>query len=274
MKRLGQHFLKNRAVIKKIADVLDPERGETIIEIGPGHGELTAPLVKVVNKVGGKVIAIEKDGVLGDRLEVLGFRNFEIKTGDALKLIPSITYNLKPKTYSIVGNIPYYITGHLLRTIGELEHKPRRVVLMVQKEVAERVVAKPPHMNRLAASVQFWADPEIIAIVPKRNFDPPPKVDSAIVRLEVIGSRLKEQDGNHKKKAAEQERRYYKTLRMLFGQPRKTVLNNLLASPGAKKENVAALLKNLGIAPDARPQNLLIGDIVRLSERGSKTLNF
>ena len=211
MQRLGQHFLKNQAVVIKIIDAVAPKAGDIIIEIGPGHGELTESLAKMVNK-NTRLILIEKDISLSKKLreQFDGKNNIEIHEGDALKILPSIVDSLPPQKYYLVGNIPYYITGKLLRVVSELERKPERTILMVQEEVADRICATPPTMNRLAASVQFWAKTEIITKVPKADFLPPPKIDSAVVLMttKTIAPSL-------------QPARYYKAVRAIFSQPRK-----------------------------------------------------
>ncbi|MDO8536642.1 MAG: 16S rRNA (adenine(1518)-N(6)/adenine(1519)-N(6))-dimethyltransferase RsmA [bacterium] len=285
MRRLGQHFLKNRSAIQKIIGALELKNGETIIEVGPGHGELTDELLassfELLEKKAGhkiKVIAIEKDPELAFSFELLAFRGkyesqIEIINGDALKILPSLvkSYNLKAKSWKLVGNIPYYITGHLLRVIGELKNKPALCVFTVQKEVAERIAAEPPHTNRLSASVQFWAEPEIIGYISKKDFFPPPAVDSAIIKLE---TRDKGQETNSEQ--------YYAAVRALFAQPRQTILNNLRraaierASPFGRatklpKDEISKKLKQIKIDPEDRPQNLSVQDIIKISEYFSST---
>lgn len=253
--RLGQHFLKNKEKIRKIAGSLDLEEGDFLVEIGPGHGELTEEL-KNPGMPGIKLIAIEKDLVLAQVLqEKMKSDGFELVQGDALKILPEIpaTYNLKPGSYKMTGNIPYYITGYLLRTIGEMVSKPKLIVFTVQKEVAERVCAEPPKMNLLAASVGFWAEPEIVGYISKKDFSPQPKVDSAIIRLTV------------KELQTEDNRNYYSFLRMLFKQPRKTILNNLADGLKLKKDYLTERLGKLGINPLDRPQNFSVQDILKLS---------
>lgn len=260
-RKLGQHFLKDKSIVKRIIATLSPVRGETIVEIGPGHGELTVPLIEAAGKNGCKIIAIEKDPKLAEELEyrIQNTRTEAVKVvrGNALKILPQllVSHALNSVPYALVGNIPYYITGHLLRSIGALEHKPRRVVLMVQKEVAERIAAKPPRMNRLAASVQFWSEPNIITIVPKTAFDPPPEVESAVISLET-----------RKNISRAQEASCYKVIRALFAQPRKTVVNNLLVLAHGEKEKIISLLRNLGVAPDLRPQNLSLSMIQKIAD--------
>lgn len=248
MQRLGQHFLKNPSVLKKIVAALEIEAQDAIMEVGPGHGELTHQLVKAR-----AILAIEKDSRL---IEALKTRfsanpNIEICEGDALKLIPAIA-GKKPfagNIWKFAGNIPYYITGKLLRTLSELENKPVRTAIMVQREVAERMCAEPPDMNRLSASVQVWADAKIIMNVPKTDFSPAPKVDSTVVLLVT------------KPEAATMDlKRYFETVRIVFAQPRKTIANNLSAKT-RKKSEIADSLKKIGLEPTMRPQDLNIKNI-------------
>ncbi len=180
----------------------------------------------------------------------------EIIEGDALKIIPRIirTYKLKAISYKLVGNIPYYITGKLLRIISNLKEKPEICVFTIQKEVTERIASRPPRMTRLAAMVQFWAEPKIVMSIGKNNFDPPPAVDSAIIKL---------------KRKPEKERAwraYEKAAKLLFTQPRKTILNNILPKRNQKtKEGIEEKLKKAGINPLDRPQNLSVEDIKKIS---------
>lgn len=242
-KLLGQHFLNDHDAIKKIVGALEPCDGDTVFEIGPGHGELTRPLAEAYRGKNAKLYAIEKDPSLAARLEVDGV---EVMRGNALEVLKEVTH----KPLKIVGNIPYYLTGHLLRVIGELDERPTRAVFMVQKEVAERLAATPPHMNRLAASIQIWATPKITGTVPKQHFSPQPKIDSAIILLE------RRADAPDKEFSA----RYYAAMHALFAQPRKTIFNNLRAAL-TDSERVSAALEKQSIDPIARPQNLSIEQI-------------
>ncbi len=264
----------NKEKIKKIVEALELKEGDTIIEIGPGHGELTrllAAKLKIKNKKS-KIIAIEKDknlaeilrnrvatreaarGTIRDR-EVTREAMVEIIEGDALRILPKIVESILRTSdvlrLKIVGNIPYYITGKLLRILGELEYKPSLIVLTIQREVAQRVCAQPPKMNLLAASVQFWAEPKIVGYISKRDFRPMPKVDSAIIKLTPKNQNLTPEI-------------YYKLIKILFKQPRKTIFNNL--KPITKNpELITKKLKSLGINPSDRPQNLSLEQIIELS---------
>ena len=166
MKRLGQHFLINKTKLQKIVEALDLKPGDAVIEIGPGHGELTDELRNKNNEL--KLMTIERDNDLVELLKNKFARdkNLEVVHDDVLKILPDLCLKLHNSNFKIVGNIPFYITGYLLRILGELKNKPSLIVLTVQKEVAERICAEPPKMNLLAASVQFWAEPKIVDYIP------------------------------------------------------------------------------------------------------------
>src|SRR5258708_21568124 len=260
MPRLGQHFLRNKSAIKKIIEVLDVQPCETVIESGSGHGELTLLLAKKCAEVGSEVIAIERDRELGDRLEVIGesekIQNLKIIKGDALKLLVPLTSHLPPRIYKLCGNIPYYITGHLLRAVGNLGKRPLTTVLTIQKEVGERLVASTGEMNRLAAMVQIWSAPRIIARLPKEDFHPAPNVDSVIIKIEAKSDAP----------TPEEQKKCEQAVKTLFQQPRKTILNNLSVLKAIKKEKVASELQKINVNPLDRPQNLSLEDIKRIAE--------
>lgn len=289
MKRLlGQHFLFDKEKLKKIVEALELKLNDLVIEIGAGHGELTEELWSANHEV--RIIAIEKDQRLAKDLEYkiqnLGLKNIKIIEGDALKILPKLVnsilktsdaLNVKNNFWTsdvqklkIVGNIPYYITGHLLKIIGELENKPSLIVLTLQKEVAERICSKPPKMNLLAASVQFWAEPKIIGYIPKTAFSPQPKVDSAIIRLKstttpvTFAFRSSNECNGRKINKLDCYLDYYKFIKILFKQPRKIILNNLTAGLKISKEEIIKKLTALKIKPADRPQNLSISQIIDL----------
>ncbi|MEX2033072.1 MAG: rRNA adenine dimethyltransferase family protein, partial [Candidatus Colwellbacteria bacterium] len=194
-------------------------------------------------------------------------RVFGIIEGDVLKILPRVIpdYLLPSTDYKLIGNIPYYITGHLLRKVGELEKKPKLIVFTIQKEVAERIVAEPPKMNLLAASVQFWGKPKIVGYVSKKSFRPQPKVDSAIIKITPYhlprhGGVSDMKDG--RKLAAE---KYYKFIKILFKQPRKTILNNLREGFKLSQKEIEKRLQKLEISPSLRPANLSMSDINKLT---------
>ena len=263
MIRLGQHFLTDKKILQKIADALELREGDTVIEIGPGHGELTQELRSKNQEL--RIIAIEKDKGLAELLQKKfgADKNTKIISGDALEVLPSLIHDscflIRP--CKLAGNLPYYITGHLLRVLGELVTLRQAqgitftlMVFTIQKEVAERVVAKPPKMNLLAASVQIWAEPEILATIPQSAFNPPPKVGGAIIRLRIRNKEL-----------GITPEKYYKLIKILFKQPRKTILNNLAEGTNENKAEVVKKLEKVGIKPTDRPQNLAIEQLVMLA---------
>ncbi|MEK7626736.1 MAG: 16S rRNA (adenine(1518)-N(6)/adenine(1519)-N(6))-dimethyltransferase RsmA [Patescibacteria group bacterium] len=257
-KSLGQNFLLNKEKIKEIVGALDVKSGDTVVEIGPGHGEITREL-RIRNKEL-RIIAIEKDENLARNLEDgIGDEKTKIIEGDVLKMLPSIIHNslFKIQDYKLVGNIPYYITGFLLRTISELKNKPSITVLTVQKEVAKRICGE---MSLLSASVRYWAEPEIIGIIPKSDFSPQPKVDSAIIRLKTRENNWGVGDGDKKAE------NYYRFIKILFKQPRKTALNNLMGTKINKNE-LEKMLGEAGVRPNARPQDLKMTQLEILAEK-------
>ncbi len=269
-KSLGQHFLKNKSAIRAIISALDLKNGETVIEIGPGKGALTLPLIEKCQVSGIKcqVIAIEKDRGLANQLMSYASATvdqFEILAGDALKILPNLTHQLKTDNWKLVGNIPYYITGKLLRVLSELKNKPALTILTIQREVAERICAHPPGtspthrkcsmcgMNLLAAATQFWAEPKILMNLKSADFDPPPTVESSVIKLTTTIP------------FALNAIRYYEFIKIAFKQPRKTLLNNLSERFGKNKAEIAKILEQIGLRSDIRPQNLSISDLINLT---------
>ena len=179
-KSLGQNFLINSGILNKIVSAAEINPNDVVLEIGPGKGTLT----KLLADKAKKVITIEKDSRLISPLKEFSkdFSNIEILENDILKFNPA-NCSLLTAHYKIVANIPYYITSHLLKIIFEKWPKPKLIILTVQKEVAKRIIAKPPDMNLLALSVQLYSEPKIISYVSKGSFRPIPKVDSAIIKL-------------------------------------------------------------------------------------------
>ncbi len=249
--KLGQHFLQNENLLRRIAGALGDPHDTSVIEIGPGHGELTDHLLAGQPS---ELIALERDPKLAADLQEHYADDPRVRVieGDALDRLAALSCELKH--YLLVGNIPYYITGFLLRTIGELEHKPERTLLLVQREVAERIVAEPPRMNLLSATVRAWAEPKLLEVVPPENFDPPPEVDSAVLRLET----------SQTVPTAELVA-YMETVRGVFKQPRKTLLNNLREATGYDTEKTIEVMTRAGVSPNDRPQNLSVENLRAIS---------
>jgi 16S rRNA (adenine1518-N6/adenine1519-N6)-dimethyltransferase len=252
-KRLGQNFLIDKNVLRKIIETSELSKRDVTLEIGSGIGNLTIELAKKVKKV----IAVEKDKrmveILKERLKEEKIENVETVNEDILKFLPS--FKLR-RSYKVVANIPYYLTSRLIRNLLEMERKPKLIVLMVQKEVAQRICAKPPKMNLLAVSVQFYAKPEIVSFVSKNCFWPRPKVDSAIIKISSI----------KKQKATKEEKLFFKIVKAGFSHPRKQLINNLSEKLKMKKERVKNWLLENNIRPSQRAETLNLEDWINLAK--------
>lgn len=252
-KRLGQNFLKNKVYIKKLVDAAGIKKTDIIVEVGAGFGAITVELAKRAKKV----IAVEYDRWLVEALERLtvGMKNIEVIHSNILKLdhfnIPTFQHS-----YKLVGNIPYYLTAPLIRKFLESKNQPELIVFMTQKEMAQRITAKPPNMSILAVSVQFYATPEIISYVPRSAFWPQPKVDSAILRVTPILADSKTD-----------LRGFFKIVRTGFSNPRKQLVNNLSIGLKLNRETVTALLESAGIDPKRRAETLSVDGWIKLNEK-------
>jgi len=250
-KRLGQVFLKNKAFLSKIIKAGGISSKDTVLEIGPGKGVLTEALLRAK----AKVMAIEKDPQLVDFLKekFKTNKNLTVIHADIRDVLNSkqfschsrISGNLK--NYKVVGNIPYYLTSHLIQLLLELKHKPEIIVLMIQKEVAQRIVAQPPKMNLLAVSVQFFAKPEIIASIPKSAFWPQPKVDSAIIKLTPLPVIARSE-------ATKQP--FFQVVKAGFSHPRKLLISNLSQNLKISREQLQETFSKLDLPFNIRAQNL------------------
>ncbi|MFH1769531.1 MAG: 16S rRNA (adenine(1518)-N(6)/adenine(1519)-N(6))-dimethyltransferase RsmA [Parcubacteria group bacterium] len=245
-KRLGQNFLMNEGIYKRLIDAVEPVAGDTIVEVGPGLGTLTEYLAQTNTNI----LAIEKDAKLAQYLtEKYESQNrVTIIKDDILEFDPA-KYGLKTDKYKIVGNIPYYLTTRLLRIVFSSWPRPQSIVLMMQREVSQKIVAKPPNMSLLATAVQYYTVPQIIMRVSRGSFYPAPDVDSAIIKLIP-----------HKNDIIDKEydSLFFKVVTAGFGQKRRQLLNTLSAGLGIPKETVQTALEKTGIDPKERAQNLTI----------------
>ncbi len=249
-KSLGQNFLNSKKALGDIVDSGDIKPSDIIVEAGPGMGVLTSELLKS----GAKVIAIEKDRRLIEPLSVK-FQD-EIKSGqlnliegDILEFSPE-KYDLRSNEYKIIANIPYYITGLLLRKFLAGENQPSKIVFMIQKEVAQRIVAKDNKESLMSLGVKAYGTPRYVATVTKGNFNPPPKVDSAILAIENI-SRANFESAAH-------EENFWKITKKAFGQKRKMLTGTLKIDP--------EILKNMSLSEKSRPEELSLKDWLTLSK--------
>lgn len=249
-KSLGQHWLHDRAVLQHIAEQADISSDDTVLEIGPGLGTLTSELLRYA----GKVVAVEFDQNLARKLPgQFPGKNLEVVTGDIL------SYDLAqlPAGYKAVANVPYYITSKIVHTLMTAHNKPSVAVLLVQKEVAERLAAEPGDMSVLAISAQVYADVDLGDVVPAELFTPPPKVDSQVVIL-----RTREQP----LVAPEDEREFFRLVKAGFLARRKKLRTSLAGNLGLSKPDAERLLGRASISPDLRAQDLSIDDWLRLRD--------
>jgi len=242
-KSLGQNFLQDRAALERITAAAEILLTDTVLEVGSGLGALTRHLAAAAKQV----IAVELDARLLPALqEVLsGHANITIVHGDMLKLSPAEI--VRVPDYLVVANIPYYITSALLRHLLEATPRPRRVVLTVQKEVAERICAAPGDMSLLALSVQVYGKPRIAATIPAGAFYPAPKVDSAVVRIDLspapfIPYTLLDT--------------FFALAKAGFSQKRKKLRNSLAAGMKKSPAEIEETLRAAGIDPQRRAETL------------------
>lgn len=244
-KSLGQHWLDDTATLNEIVRLADLSISDTVLEIGPGPGSLTKKLIAEA----GQVIAVEKDERLAQTLRsnLQAAQNLQTLSGDILK------FDLTglPPGYKVVANIPYYLTNNLLRILCESSNPPSLMVLLVQKEVAERVAARPGKMSILAVSVQFYCEVELGPIVPAKVFTPPPKVDSQVLKLTYRQKPLFDDTD---------PKQFFQLVKAGFANRRKTLLNSLSAGLHIEKEKVSELLQKAQINPSTRAQELSLKD--------------
>lgn len=252
----GQNFLINEKIYDDIIKAADLKPDDVVLEIGPGLGFLTAKLAAKVKQV----VAVELDnklaGYLQTGIDSQGIENVTVVNENILD------FNLEayfkelslPLKYKIVANLPYNITSIFLRRFLTSEHKPESFVLMLQKEVAERIAAAPPEMSVLAISVQYYADPKIIREVKAGNFWPEPKVDSAIIKID-----LKSQAFN-----AKIDKDFFRMVKMGFSSKRKMLKNNLAAGLRLEPKALEDTLARAGIKNAARAEDLLLEDWQKL----------
>jgi 16S rRNA (adenine1518-N6/adenine1519-N6)-dimethyltransferase len=253
-KGLGQNFLTDSNVLQRIVRAAEIAREDVVLEIGPGLGHLT----RVLAETGARVVAVEFDRDLVKTLEgeLAELPNVLLRQGDVLKRAPEewlADAGLAPP-YLVVANIPYYITSAILRYLLEAEPPPRRIVVLTQKEVAQQLTAKPPHATLLGTSVQYYGSPRVVHIVPAGAFYPRPKVDSAIVRVDVE-PRAPDADANQ----------FFRVVRAGFGKKRKQLHNALAHGLGMPPVEVALLLRQSRIDSTRRAETLSIAEWERLS---------
>ena len=232
-KALGQHWLKNRAILDEIASLAG--KGGLCVEIGPGLGFLTSSLLKRFDKV----VAVEYDKRLAENLpKSFPGKNLEVVNDDILKY----DFGAVGEPYVVVGNIPYYITSPIIEKVLTLERLPKRVVLLVQKEVAERVLSKKETM--LSLFVKNRSSVAAGPVVPALEFTPPPKVDSQVIVMEPHAPEVSE--------------KVFDLIQQGFRAPRKKLVHNLVGLKS--REELMGILAEIDVSPDARPGDLKLAD--------------
>jgi len=261
-KRLGQHFLIDEEVLKFILSAAELAPTDVVMEVGPGLGVLTKELAKKA----GWVVTIELDNKLAAMLKqtLASFKNVAVINEDVLEISPEALLReqrerfspaINPSRYKVVANLPYYITSPVLRHFLEASFKPQIMVVMVQKEVAEAIVAEPGGMSVLSISVQFYSQPEIVGYVPARCFYPVPEVDSAILRVTLYAKPAVD---------VTDEKSFFGLVRAGFAAPRKQICNSLTQGLELPKADVFSLLRKVEIAPQRRAETLTLDEWAQL----------
>ena len=248
-KKMGQNFLIDEKTFDKILEAADLSKNDIVLEIGPGIGNLTAKLAQKAKKV----LAIEKDKkmceILKKELKNQNIENVQIINEGILKInYDSIAKWLNGCDYKLVSNLPYYITSAVIRKFLEFKKPPESMILMVQKEVAQRICAEPTKMSLLAISIQFYARPKIVSYVSKKSFWPEPKVDSSIIKIIPLKTKSSE-------KFTE---KFFKVVKAGFSHPRKQLINNLAKELKLEKEKTKEWLLKNKIQPSQRAETLSI----------------
>ena len=247
-KKLGQNFLIDKSILEKIIESAKLSKNDIVLEIGPGLGALTQTLARGAKNV----IAVEKDKKLAAMLErsLSKYQNIEILSGDILKLSIINDKLSIINDYKIIANLPYNIALPVIRKFIEAENPPKEMILMVQKEVAEKICSQKSSLPKIA--IEFYAKPEILFSVPKKSFWPQPKVDGAVIKITNIQKNIPKVN----------EELFFKILKLGFSHPRKTILNNL--SKSFEKEKTKNWLKLANINPQNRPENLNLKEWLKL----------
>jgi len=248
-KALGQHFLHDRAIVRRIVETAQLPPDALVVEIGPGLGILTEELARWARSV----IAVELDARLAEQLaERSHGTNVRIVHGDALEVDLAALTGQCP--YFVVANLPYNVATPILERLLTSDHPPERLVVMVQREVAERMAARPPAMSYLGVLVQFFALPRVAFRIGPGAFTPPPKVESAVVVLDRRTPPLPKHHWDS----------FFALVRAGFAQRRKMLLNALATATGMDKEMLRALLQRAGIEPSRRAETLTVEEWLRL----------
>ncbi|NLA43004.1 ribosomal RNA small subunit methyltransferase A [Candidatus Saccharibacteria bacterium] len=254
-KHLGQHWLHDRFVLDHIADCANVGDGDTVLEVGPGLGTLTSVLLNRAKQV----ISVEFDEDLARKLPgQFPGKQLEVVCSDILQ------YDTRdlPQGYKVVANVPYYITSKIIHKFMTDKNRPSVVVLLIQKEVAERVVAQPGNMSVLAVSAQLYADASLGDVVPADLFTPPPKVDSQVLILRPKPIELPVNIS---------ERQFFRVVKAGFSSKRKKIRSSLSGGLAVSKQEIEKILAESGVSPDVRAEALSLDDWRNLAASYYKT---
>jgi 16S rRNA (adenine1518-N6/adenine1519-N6)-dimethyltransferase len=261
-KSLGQNFLRDEKVLDQIIKSADLSTDDFVLEIGPGEGVLTDELIKFSKKV----IAIEKDDNLASRLDsrLRGNDKIIIVPADILDInLPELIEKNDFQQYKVIANIPYYITSPIIRLFLETKYQPREMILMVQREVAQRICASAGQMSILSVSVQYYATAEILFFVERQSFWPVPEVDSAVIKIKPLTPPQPSPDYREGGNAG--TKNFFRIVKAGFSAKRKTLANNLATSLHLEKKVVEEKIVKLGFNPSARAQELSVEDWKKLA---------
>lgn len=256
----GQNFLINPEIIKKIIAAAEISHSDIILEVGPGLGILTEELVKKA----GQVFSIELDKRLFDFLKIkfVGIKNLSLMNADIMNFDPA-AYRLRPAAYKIIANPPYNITSHFLKKFLTAGNRPEEMTLLLQKEVAQRICAKPGGMSLLSLSVQLYGWPRLVENVSRKNFWPAPAVDSAILKIAAI----RNQKAVDNFLGGISEKNFWQIARIGFSAKRKQLQNNLAAGLRLANSEVKKLLNQANFDEKIRAQDLSAADWLTLAKK-------
>ncbi len=263
-KSLGQNFLNSKTVAQDIVKAAELSTADTVLEIGPGKGFLTTGLLAS----GAHIIAVEKDDrmipLLSEKFATeIAEKRFTLIHGDIVEIITHQNFfvkNLGGQSYKLVANIPYYITGYILRAFLEAKLKPERIILMLQKEVADRIVAHDKKESILSIATKVYGTPRIVKKVPSRYFTPAPNVDSAVIAITNIS--------NKNFPDAVSEKRFFEIMKAGFAHKRKQLAGNLKDIFG---EHTRTLLEQAGIHQNARAEDITLDQWLKIASNPYST---
>lgn len=265
----GQNFLADENVLEQIIKAADLSPKDFVLEVGPGFGVLTEQLIKDSQKV--LAVELDKSLIFFLKKKFKAQKNLEILEDDILRVKnEELTKRLGSENYKLVANIPYAITKPIIQKFLTFAPKPSQITVLIQKEVAEKIVAKPGKMSILALSVQYYGQPQIVNFVSKQSFYPIPKVDSAILNIKVNQNTLPAEFSQiltRDEMANFQEKKLWQLIKIGFSSPRKQLQNNFSSGYKLENQEVKNRLKKAGLTELCRAEDLSLADWIRLYQQ-------